>query len=130
MVNVTVTVPEDFKEKMSEHQEINWSEVAREAFEQKIVDLETIERLKDFEVMDEIAEGSDLTEEDAAKIAEKIDQDMRKDFLGDEQEWNRSYHYLHTWTKRFEPGLNFERLTAVHGFLQRKEESETGESVF
>ncbi|PSG98927.1 MAG: hypothetical protein BRC29_02240 [Nanohaloarchaea archaeon SW_7_43_1] len=86
MANVTVTVPEDFKERMSEHQEINWSEVARDAFEQKIVDLETIERLKDFEVMDEIAEGSDLTEEEAAEIAEKINEDMRKDFLGDRKE--------------------------------------------
>ena len=72
MANVTVTVPKEFKERTSEHQEINWSEVAREAFEQKIIDLETIERIKDFKVIDEIAEGSDLTEKDVAKIAEKI----------------------------------------------------------
>lgn len=85
MANVTVTVPDEFKERMEEHPEINWSQVAREAFEQKIVDLQTIEKLKDFEVMDEIAENSDLTEEDVAEIAEKIDQEMADEFLGDEK---------------------------------------------
>ena len=83
MANVTVTVPDEFKEKMSEHQEINWSQVAREAFEQKIVDLETIEKLKDFEVIDEIAESSELTEEDAKEIADRIDEDMADEFLGE-----------------------------------------------
>lgn len=69
---------------MSDHQEINWSQVAREAFEQKIVDLEAIEKLKDFEVMDEIAESSELTEEDVEEIADKINKDMADDFLSED----------------------------------------------
>lgn len=84
MANVTVTVPDEFKEEMEEHPEINWSQVAREAFEQKIVDLQTIEKLKDFEIMDEIAEESDLTHEDVTEIAEKIDEEMTQEFLGEE----------------------------------------------
>lgn len=84
MANVTVTVPDEFKEKMDEHPEINWSQVARDAFEEKIVDLETVERLKDFEVIDDIASKSELTEEDAAEIAERIDEAMADDFLGEQ----------------------------------------------
>lgn len=83
MANVTITVPDEFKEKMEEHPEINWSQVAREAFEEKLVDLETIERLKDFEVMDEIAAESELTEGDIEEIARKIDEAMADDFVGD-----------------------------------------------
>lgn len=84
MANVTVTVPDEFKEKMDDHPEINWSQVAREAFEEKIVDLETVEKLKDFEIIDEIASKSELTEEDAAEIAERIDEAMADDFLGEQ----------------------------------------------
>ncbi|MFB6158273.1 MAG: hypothetical protein ABEJ95_01285 [Candidatus Nanohalobium sp.] len=69
---------------MSDHQEINWSQVARDAFEQKIVDLEAIEKLKDFEVMDEIAESSELTEEEVEEIADKINKDMADDFLSED----------------------------------------------
>lgn len=84
MANVTVTVPDEFKERMEQHPEINWSQVARDAFEQKIVDLETVEKLKDFEVIDEIASTSELTEEDVEEIAEKIDRAMAEDFLGEQ----------------------------------------------
>lgn len=84
MSNVTVTVPDEFKEKMEEHPEINWSQVAREAFEQKIVELEAVERLKDFEIIEEIASKSELTEEDAAEIAARIDREMADEFLGDD----------------------------------------------
>ena len=83
MANVTVTVPDEFKDQMDEHPEINWSQVARDAFEQKLTELEAIEKLKDFEVIDEIAEKSELTEEDVQEIAEKIDRAMTEEFLGD-----------------------------------------------
>lgn len=81
MANVTVTVPDEFKEKMEAHPEINWSQVAREAFEEKITDLEIIEKLRDFEIIDEIASKSELTEEDAEQIAQAIDQRMAEQFL-------------------------------------------------
>lgn len=81
MANVTVTVPDEFKEKMEEHPEINWSQVAREAFEEKITDLEAIEKLRDFEVINEIASKSELTEEDVEQIAVMIDRGMADEFL-------------------------------------------------
>lgn len=82
MANVTVTVPDEFKERMEEHPEINWSQVARQAFREKIADLETLEKLKDFEVIDEIASRSELTEEDVEEIAERIDRAMAEEILG------------------------------------------------
>ncbi|MFB6283630.1 MAG: hypothetical protein ABEK59_06815 [Halobacteria archaeon] len=81
MANVTVTVPEDLKAKMEEHPEINWSHVARTAIQQKITDMETLQILKDFELMDEIAAESELTEEDIEELAEKINNEMKQDFL-------------------------------------------------
>lgn len=34
--NVTIRVPEDLKRRMEEHRDVNWSEVARSAFEETI----------------------------------------------------------------------------------------------
>lgn len=66
MPNVTVSVDNDLKEKMNQHQEINWSEVARQAFQEK---------LEDLELMEQIASESQLTEEDVEELSEKIDKD-------------------------------------------------------
>ena len=64
MPNVTVAVDDSLKEQMDNHPEINWSEVARRAIQEKIRDLEVMERL---------VEGSELTEEDVDEIAAEID---------------------------------------------------------
>jgi len=64
MTNITVSVNTDLKKRMEEHPEINWSEVARQAFQQKVNDLD---------IMDEIASKSELTEEDVREISEQID---------------------------------------------------------
>ena len=66
MTNVTVSVDTDLKQRMDEHPEINWSEVARQAFQQKVEDLE---------IMDRIASKSELTEEDVREISDQINQD-------------------------------------------------------
>lgn len=84
MANVTVSVDDDLKARMDDHPEINWSQVARDAFEEKLVDLETIEKLKDFELMDEIASKSELTGDDVEAIAERIDREMAEEFLGED----------------------------------------------
>ena len=46
MVNVTLSIPTDLKQKMENFAEINWSAVAREAFDEKISDLEFIKKFK------------------------------------------------------------------------------------
>ena len=46
MVNVTLSVPEELHEKMQKYPEFKWSEVARQAIEEKIGDAELLEDLK------------------------------------------------------------------------------------
>jgi len=63
MPTVTVAVPEDLKRKMDEHDTINWSGVARKAFEKQLADLAFFEK---------IAKKSDMTEEDAIKLGREL----------------------------------------------------------
>jgi hypothetical protein len=78
MANITVTVPDDFKQEMEEHPEINWSQVAREAFEDRIDRIETMEELE------EITSKSELTEEDVEEISERIKRSLAEEYLGEE----------------------------------------------
>ena len=63
MVNVTLTVPADLKMKMDQFPEINWSEVARQAINQKIQELILLRS---------ITAKSQLTEDDVKEIGDKI----------------------------------------------------------
>ncbi|SEP20273.1 hypothetical protein SAMN05216388_10449 [Halorientalis persicus] len=69
MPSITVNVDDDLKDRMEQHPEINWSEVTRQAIQEKI---ETLD------VMDELTSGSELTESDVAEIADKINGSARK----------------------------------------------------
>jgi len=69
MPTITVNVDDDLKERMEKHPEINWSEVTRQAIQEKIEALE---------VMDELTSSSELTESDVADIADKINESARK----------------------------------------------------
>lgn len=46
MTTMTLAVPEELKHKMDSFAEINWSEVARQAFLQKISDMEFLRKFK------------------------------------------------------------------------------------
>jgi len=63
MTTMTLAVPEELKKKMDSFKEMNWSEVARQAFRQKVEDLEF---LRNFTAK------SKLTEEDALRIGKKV----------------------------------------------------------
>ena len=69
MPSITVNVDDDLKERMEKHPEINWSEVTRQAIQEKI---ETLD------VMDELTSKSELTESDVAEIADKINESARQ----------------------------------------------------
>lgn len=69
MPSITVNVDDDLKDRMEQHPEINWSEVTRQAIQEKI---ETLD------VMDELTSGSELTESDVAEIADKINGSTRE----------------------------------------------------
>ena len=68
MPTITVSVDDDLKERMEKYPEINWSEVTRQAIEEKIDTLD---------VMAELTSDSELTEEDVAEIADKINESAR-----------------------------------------------------
>ncbi len=63
MSKVSVRVPDNLKKSMEERSEMNWSEVARKAFEKE---------LKKLELADSIASKSELTAEDVEEIGEKV----------------------------------------------------------
>lgn len=72
MVTVTLAVSEELKRKMETHPEINWSEVARQAFLQKLDDMEFLRKVK---------ETSKLTEQDAIELGAKINRALAKRYL-------------------------------------------------
>lgn len=69
MVSITLAVPTELKQKMDKFVEINWSAVAREAFMQKIKDLEFLKEFKS---------KSTLTEEDAVKLGRELNERLVK----------------------------------------------------
>ena len=60
---------EHSEKRMHEHLEINWSEVTRQAIEEKTEALA---------VMDELTSESELTERDVHEIADRINESGRK----------------------------------------------------
>lgn len=69
MVNVTLSIPTDLKHKMENFAEINWSAVAREAFDEKINDLEFIKKFKS---------KSTLSEKDAINLGKELNKRLAK----------------------------------------------------
>ncbi len=47
MTTMTLSIPEELKQRLEEFPEINWSAVARGAFMQKVRDLEFLQKFKD-----------------------------------------------------------------------------------
>lgn len=70
MANITVTVPDDLREEMRRHEEVNWSAVMRKAVQA---------HLRKLEIADAIAAKSELTEEDVEELDRLV-----KDGLADE----------------------------------------------
>jgi len=69
MVNMTLSIPEELHKRMKKISDIRWSEVARRAIEERLNDLETIEK---------ISSKSKLTKKDADEIAIKIKREIAK----------------------------------------------------
>jgi hypothetical protein len=69
MTTMTLAVENEIKQKMSSFPEINWSEVARQAFKQKINDLELFRKFKS---------NSTFTEEDALRLGNEVNKTISK----------------------------------------------------
>ncbi|MBI5797983.1 hypothetical protein HZA98_03725 [Candidatus Woesearchaeota archaeon] len=69
MTTLTLAVPDEMKKKMDSFPEMNWSEVARQAFMQKIEDMEFLRKFK---------EKSKLTEAEALRMGKEVSNKLRK----------------------------------------------------
>lgn len=69
MATLTLAVPKDLKQKMEAFPEMNWSEIARQAFIEKIKDLEFLKKFK---------EKSKVTEEDAIRLGRELNKSLAK----------------------------------------------------
>ena len=66
---MTLSIPDELMEKMRLFKEIRWSEVARQAIEKRVNDLEMVEN---------IVSKSKLTKKDAKEIADLVDMAVAK----------------------------------------------------
>ena len=69
MVNITLTVPEDLKQELQKHKEVNWSAVARKAMH---------EHLKKLHIADAIASKSKFTKRDVEELDKLIKKGIAK----------------------------------------------------
>ena len=69
MPNMTLAIPEELKRKMNQFKEINWSEVARQAIQEKTALLEK---------MNQLLSKSQLSESDAVVYGTQIKKSVLK----------------------------------------------------
>jgi hypothetical protein len=74
MVNFTLSLPEDIKNKMDQFPEINWSEVARESFKKKVTELSFLKGFK----MDR-----EITPAEAVKLGRELSKRLLKHYQDD-----------------------------------------------
>ena len=68
MVNMTLSVPEKLHEKMRMHPEFKWSEIARQAIEERINDAELLDDLKAIKAAErEHKEGKTISHKELMK---------------------------------------------------------------
>ncbi len=69
MVNMTISIPGELKDELDLFPEINWSEVARQAFKEKVADLKFLLEFK---------RNSKLTEEDAIRLGKELNSSLNR----------------------------------------------------
>ena len=69
MVSITLSVPQEMKEEMEKFPEINWSAVAREAIQNRMV---LLQKFRTFSAQ------SSLTEQDAVRLGRKVNKELSK----------------------------------------------------
>ena len=66
---VTIPVPESLKSDMENFREVNWAEVGRQAFRERVEDLKLLKEIKD---------SRRLTQKDALDLGKAISKSMAK----------------------------------------------------
>ena len=73
MTNITLAIPDELARRMKAFSEIRWSEIARQAIEKRVHDLE---------LMNKIASKSKLTQKDVEEISKSIKRSATKKLYG------------------------------------------------
>ena len=73
MPTITLSVPTELKKEMDASKEINWSQVARSAIQEKLAQLK---------ILKTIASKSELTEKDALELGRKINKSLHERYGG------------------------------------------------
>lgn len=73
MVTITLAVPAELKQRMERFPEMNWSEVARQAF---------IQRINDMEFLKEFTAKSRITDKDALRWGKELNKRLVSKYLG------------------------------------------------
>ena len=71
MTTMTLAIPSELKNRMDGFPEMNWSEIARQAFNQ---------RIKDMEFLREFKKNSSITEADALKMGAELSKRLAKKY--------------------------------------------------
>ena len=69
MAGLTLAIPDDVKKEMEKFPEINWSEIARAAIKRRLL---ILTKLREF------TEDSDITEEEAYELGERVSKSLSK----------------------------------------------------
>ncbi|MFH1710949.1 MAG: hypothetical protein ABH840_01430 [Nanoarchaeota archaeon] len=69
MPNLTISISEELRKELSEFKVMNWSEVAREAFEKKVIQLR---------ILESFSKDSELTQKDALRLGRKVNEALSK----------------------------------------------------
>lgn len=69
MANMTLAIPDELHRKMKQMSDIRWSEIARRAIQQRVEDLE---------VMNRITRKSKITQKDIDELSKKIKKGVAK----------------------------------------------------
>ncbi|MDO8460672.1 MAG: hypothetical protein Q7S74_06185 [Nanoarchaeota archaeon] len=69
MANITLTVPEDLREELKKHEEVNWSGVIRKALH---------DHLRKIQIAEAIASKSKLTQKDIEELSRKVNKSIAK----------------------------------------------------
>ncbi len=78
MGTITLSLPDALKEKIAKVEWVNWSSVARTAFEEKLEDIKALESKKRLERVKQLVAKSTFTEEDADEMGRKISESLHK----------------------------------------------------
>ncbi len=85
MVSVTLAIPKEMKQAMDEHPEMNWSEIARQAFKEKMADMQFLKEFK---------KNSTLTQKEANTLAKQASGQASKKLREQYETSSRRKHSL------------------------------------